>query len=404
LENIMKQTLAMLGLAGLAGVGWFRSASLPAAPVAKIRVPAFESVDTAEPVNQQDWFTSDFEPPADAKVPAPIAWADSFSPFQTVSASDSEEQPFAVSDSDEPSTTGEVAQSRPDAATRDSAWEDVDTKPQRAKPEERQVLLSGGGRPISMKRIGQGRFRTLIISGLDGRDHSAVQWADDLAEALDDRDDLLRQQEFIIIRAANPDGLAARTRGNAAGVALNRNFPTRRFQMSVADATGTGPASEAETRALLQLLYEIRPHRVVHLTSTGNKSVVYFNQPAANVAERLQRGYGVQKSAINLDQWPGSLEEFVDVTWKAEVVTLQVQGGPELDSKRMPLILSSLTQKEPGPRTLTTSAPASKPGREPARWQSGPNNSPIPANSGTVSSRHQAKSNRGYEELPPPPE
>jgi len=174
--------------------------------------------------------------------------------------------------------------------------------------------------------------------------------------------------------------------------------------MNAADATGIGPASEAETRALLQLLYEIRPQRVVHLTSTGNKSVVFFNQPAANIADRLQRGYGAQKSAINLDQWPGSLEEFVDVTWKVEVVTLQVQGGPELDAKRLPMILSSLTQKEPGPRTLTTSAPASKPGREPARWQSGPNNSPIPANSDAVTSRRQTKSNRGYEELPPPPE
>lgn len=81
-----------------------------------------------------------------------------------------------------------------------------------------------------------------------------------------------------VVLASNPDGLIRGTRGNARGVELNRNFPTSDWQADpvlhrstldaprdVALSPGDAPASEPETRALIQLIGELEPEAVVAL-------------------------------------------------------------------------------------------------------------------------------------------
>jgi protein MpaA len=81
-----------------------------------------------------------------------------------------------------------------------------------------------------------------------------------------------------VVLAANPDGLIRATRGNAHGVDLNRNFPTADWQprqvahrstnddpQDVLLSPGAAPASEPETRALLELIQELDPNVIVAL-------------------------------------------------------------------------------------------------------------------------------------------
>jgi protein MpaA len=83
-----------------------------------------------------------------------------------------------------------------------------------------------------------------------------------------------------VILCGNPDGMLRGTRGNGRGVDLNRNFPTSNWSpdavhyksrandaRDIALGTGTEPASEPETRALLALLERLQPRAVVSLHS-----------------------------------------------------------------------------------------------------------------------------------------
>jgi protein MpaA len=71
--------------------------------------------------------------------------------------------------------------------------------------------------------------------------------------------------EMWLIPTINPDGVAARTTGNAHGVNLNRNFPYAwRYLGGIGRySSGPRPLSEPETRAVYQFLLRVQPRLAI---------------------------------------------------------------------------------------------------------------------------------------------
>ncbi len=270
-----------------------------------------------------------------------------------------------------------------------------------AVPEWKVIGQTTEGRPLHTRRFGDSGPRTLIVAGLDGEDRIAVRWIDELADELARRPELYSSSEVLIFRAGNPDGLTHKVSENARGVLINRNFPSRRYRPLPDGSSGAGPATEAETRALLDTLYTFHPRRVIHLAATSAKTKAYYNRSARETASDLQRGHDLDVHPIDIEQYPGSLEDFADGTLEAGVLSMQLNAGNNWQQawlKHQPTILSAVTG-----RRLDKHDPTSPPQDELTRSVPDPaaTRTPIPVSN---SESARKKKSRGYEELPAPPQ
>ncbi|HYV98553.1 MAG TPA: murein tripeptide amidase MpaA [Gemmatimonadaceae bacterium] len=130
--------------------------------------------------------------------------------------------------------------------------------------------LSVLGIPLEVWRP-TGDCALLIFAGIHGEEPETTYA---LSRAL--RQLVTRPTRCAVVLAANPDGLIRGTRGNARGVDLNRNFPTRDWRegtvthrstlkdpSDVLLSTGSHAGSEPETLALLSLIRDLRPKAVI---------------------------------------------------------------------------------------------------------------------------------------------
>jgi protein MpaA len=119
------------------------------------------------------------------------------------------------------------------------------------------------------------RAEVLILAAIHGDESETTVVVSEALRCLPEGD-----LKAAVILCGNPDGMLRGTRGNARGVDLNRNFPTSNwsadpvFYKSRADdardqllTTGAAPASEPETKALIDLIDQLQPRAVVSLHS-----------------------------------------------------------------------------------------------------------------------------------------
>ncbi len=118
----------------------------------------------------------------------------------------------------------------------------------------------------------------LLLGGVHGDEVEGVVLANALLAQLLENDSLNFQ--MTLVPTFNIDGIIAKTRGNANGVDLNRNLPTKDWSP---DATtpryqpGPHPLSEPENQALVQFLTNEKPDFIISLHSW--KPLLNINDP-----------------------------------------------------------------------------------------------------------------------------
>ncbi len=112
------------------------------------------------------------------------------------------------------------------------------------------------GRPLRVVHVGdpEAPHKVLVVGCIHGSERAGLAVTRALRHAVPPAG-----TQLLVLDAANPDGCAAGTRGNAHGVDLNRNFPWGWRPLSGIFYSGARSSSEPETRALETLIVRERP-------------------------------------------------------------------------------------------------------------------------------------------------
>jgi protein MpaA len=173
----------------------------------------------------------------------------------------------------------------------------------------RRVVLGRSleGRPVVAYELGDRTSprKVLVVGCIHGDECAGTAILDRLR-----RLGALAGTDLWLVPDANPDGHAAGTRGNARGVDLNRYFPWRWRPLGGVYYSGTGPASERETRIATTLIRRLRPK--VTIWFHQHLSMVVLTSGNLALQRRFARLAGLR--AGRLPPYPGTATGWSNAT------------------------------------------------------------------------------------------
>ncbi len=215
-----------------------------------------------------------------------------------------------------------------------------------------EIGRSRGGLPLRLfVPDGLSRIDGLLIAGMHGEEPETLLLARRLLERIDGAD-----TTWAILPAANPDGLLAGTRQNAAGVDLNRNFPSaswssaesftyppgtpvrKRPHRTNRSSPGASAGSEPETQAMLSVIEDHRPALMLDLHSP---LALIAPTPAAEpmTVRELAEASGLPVHPDTGSPTPGALRDWC-TDRDAAAITYEVEHAalPALCERHLPAL------------------------------------------------------------------
>jgi protein MpaA len=123
------------------------------------------------------------------------------------------------------------------------------------------------GRPLTAYIMGNGPDTTMIFGAFHGNEPATPGVVRKLHDYLKRHPEMLEGRRVVLSPVVNPDGLSRGTRVNARGVDLNRNFSYgwKSTSKGANYFPGKKPESEPETRAVIALMQQYSPQKVVSI-------------------------------------------------------------------------------------------------------------------------------------------
>ena len=211
---------------------------------------------------------------------------------------------------------------------------------------EKVFAYSTEGRPIRGIVLGEGPETYLCFGVIHGNEPAGGPLLERFVKHIEERPDIIDGKRVVVVPVLNPDGLERNSRTNSRGVDLNRNFPSRNWTPS--PRHGDAPASERETRALLRILRQFQPTRILSIHSP--LQCVNFDGPAEEIARHMARASGLPlRSSIGYET-PGSLGSYAGDDLLVPTITLELPksaDGRELWRRIAGALEEFLTTPEP---------------------------------------------------------
>nr|WP_243716293.1 DUF2817 domain-containing protein [Actinomadura darangshiensis] len=189
----------------------------------------------------------------------------------------------------------------------------------------RTVLLgrSVHGRPIVAVELGNPHAaqRVLVVGCVHGDEPAGVPVANALAAQAGPTN-----TDLWVVPSFNPDGMAARTRGNAHGVDLNRNFPAGWRPIDSRGSvhySGPGPLSEPESRYAADLIRRIRP--TIGIWFHQQMAVIDDSEGPKDVERRFARDVGLPLRTLT--RYPGSITGWENTVVRDSAFVVELPAG-----------------------------------------------------------------------------
>lgn len=189
---------------------------------------------------------------------------------------------------------------------------------------------SRGGRELAATIFGAGERPVFIFGAIHGNEPASAAVAERLMDELRRDAGSCRACPVAILPAANPDGLAAGKRTNAAGVDLNRNFPARNWHKARPGSTYGGPsaASEPETRAIIRAVEQLQPRLIIAIHAiTGGRQCNNYDGPAGAIGKAMAAHNGYPVTGTIGYPTPGSFGGWAGIDRQIPVITLELPAG-----------------------------------------------------------------------------
>jgi protein MpaA len=170
--------------------------------------------------------------------------------------------------------------------------------------------------------LGSGTDVVLILATIHGNEWAGTPLCQALVSKLRFDVRTMENKKVVVIPVANPDGYAAKRRTNFRGVDINRNFPTS----NRVDTPRNGAAlSEPESQAIMNVLGEFRPRRIVSIHQP--LACIDFDGPGEGLAAAMSQHAGLPIK--KLGALPGSLGSFAAYNLNVPIITLELPPNAE---------------------------------------------------------------------------
>ena len=143
--------------------------------------------------------------------------------------------------------------------------------------------------------------------------------------------------KISFIPCLNPDGVKAQTRVNSNCVDLNRNFPTKNWELTEKNNFygGNEPASEIETQFLISVIEEFKPELI--LTLHAPYKVVNYDGNALDIANKISEIIKYPVEASIGYPTPGSFGTWAGIERNIPTITLELDEEIEVKELKKPV-------------------------------------------------------------------
>lgn len=162
-----------------------------------------------------------------------------------------------------------------------------------------------------------GKGKTLIIGVFHGDEPQGKYLIDEYLKKNN-------AEGLLFIPCLNPDGLQLGKRTNANGVDLNRNFPTKNWELTEKNEFfgGMRAGSEIETQFLTDTISEFKPELI--LTLHAPYKVVNYDGPAKEISEKISQIINYPVEASIGYPTPGSFGTYAGIERQIPTITLEL--------------------------------------------------------------------------------